>query len=108
MVATFRMHVRVFPIAMWAVAALAAVTAVLVWAAFARTLSHATPVPVAAVPRTNAVVWRHRVYQSRTTLARDIARTGGSYTTWAHNHPAAADLLVSLGRSRTGPPLASR
>ncbi len=85
---------------MWLVAAVAVIVAVTVWASFARTLSNATPVPVADVPQTNAVVWRHRVYQSRAALTRDLNRRGKTYAAWARNHPAAASFLVSLERSR--------
>jgi hypothetical protein len=100
MVSTTRPHVRVFPVMMWLVAALAVVVAAVVWASFARTLSNASPVPVADVPQTNAVVWRHRVYQSRAALTRDLNRVGKTYASWAKNHPAAASFLVSLERSR--------
>jgi hypothetical protein len=96
MASMVRSHVRVFPLAMWLVAALAAVAAVLVWAAFAQRLSSATPVPVASVPQPNAVVWHHRVYQSQKTLARDLERAGQTYPVWARNHPGAASLLASL------------
>jgi putative exporter of polyketide antibiotics len=91
---------RARPLLMWLVAVVALVAAVVVWVAFARTLSNATPVQVSAVPQTNAVVWRGRVYQSPATLARDLRRQGKTYALWAVNHPAAASLLASLGRSQ--------
>ena len=91
--------VRARPLLMWLVAVVALVAAVSVWVAFARTLSNATPVQVSAVPQTNAVVWRGRVYQSPATLARDLRRQGKTYALWAANHPEAASLLASLGRS---------
>jgi hypothetical protein len=67
-----------------------------VWASFGRTLAHAKPIPVANVPVPNAVVWRGRVYQSRTSLAAALARQGRSYAGWAKTHPHAAALLSAL------------
>ncbi len=101
MVSTLRSHVRAFPLLMWLVAAGVTLVAVLVWVSFARTLSDASPVKVSALPQTNAVVWRHRVFQSSRALARDLEQSGGSYSTWAKNHPAAADFLAGLDRTRT-------
>jgi len=85
---------------MWFIAAAAVIAAAVVWASFARTLADATPVPVADVPQTDAVVWRRSVYQSREALTRDLNRVGKTYLVWAKNHPAAASFLVSLERAR--------
>jgi len=84
----------------WLVALGFVIAAASVWATFGKTLAGARPLPVADVPVPNAVVWKGRVYQSRTRLARELERHGGSYATWARLHPGAAALLARRAAAR--------
>lgn len=86
----------------WLIALGLIAAATVVWASFGQTLARAKPLPVANVPAPNAVVWHGRVYQSRSSLAHALSRSGRSYAAWARSHPRAAALLAAraAGRSR--------